>query len=198
MSAGLETAHSSQAWRRTDKTADDLHAEAFSPDRDLITTDGRNSDGARDQEGGSHEIIASTARRAVGEQAISADNRTCGGVELPGADCSAGSPSPEVLPNYDVNECWRQLSNIDTEEINNGQAVGRRSEFLEFLEEQKLDESLAHYLQLAEADIEAERGIYYHGRYSLSCYRREEPFLARQSTDGTGKIQTTNIVHGSR
>ena len=88
-----------------------------------------------DQEGESHEIIASTARRAVGEQARSADKGTCVGIELPGADSSAaGSPSSEVSPNYDFNECW--LTGIDTGEINKNQAVER---CLEFLEKEKLD-----------------------------------------------------------
>ena len=64
---------SGRAGRITYETIDDLRAYAFSPDGDLITTDGRDSDGARGKSG-SHKIIANTARRAVGEQARSADN----------------------------------------------------------------------------------------------------------------------------
>ena len=118
--------------------------QKHSAQTESITTDDRDSEGASgDYEGGSHGIMENAARRTVGEQARSADKRTWGEVELPGADSSAaGSPSPEV------NEYWRQLTNIDTKEIKKDQAVGRRSEFLE---EQKLDESLTHYWQVAEA-----------------------------------------------
>ena len=63
----------------------------------------------------------------------------------------SGQPKSRGAPNYDVNEYWRQLTNIDTEEFKKDQAVGRRSEFLE---EQKLDEPLTHYWQVAEAGSE--------------------------------------------
>ena len=131
-----------------DGSVDELQAEAFNPDGGSITTDGRESDGeSGDQEEGYPEIIASTAHRAVGEQAKSADKRTCGGAELPGCDSSAAdNPSPEVSPNYDFNECLQQLTDIDMKENNEGHVVGHRSKFLK---EQKLDESLAHYWQLA-------------------------------------------------
>ena len=116
-SAGSDTARSNRAGRRADETVDDLRAEAFSPDEESITTDDRDSKGtSEDYEGGFHGIMENAARRTVGEQARSADKRTWDEVELPGADSSvAGSSSPEVPPNYDVNESWRQLTNIDSE-----------------------------------------------------------------------------------